>query len=57
VFFHASSTQSLTIWQHWFSSDTIGVIAIAPVLLELTSARELPSGGEIIEGGLYQSSN
>jgi signal transduction histidine kinase/CheY-like chemotaxis protein len=52
VFFHASSTPSLTIWQHWFSSDTIGVIAIAPVLLELTSARELPSRGEIIEGSL-----
>ena len=30
VFFHTSSAPPLTTWLHWFSSDAIGVIAIAP---------------------------
>jgi hypothetical protein len=30
VYFHSSATPVLTIWQHWFASDALGVVAIAP---------------------------
>ncbi len=52
VFFHTTAPP-LTIWQHWFTSDAIGVIAVAPLLLELFSAaRDPPSRGELFEGSL-----
>ncbi len=52
VFFHTTAPP-LTIWQHWFTSDAIGVIAVAPLLLELFSAaRDPPSRGELFEGAL-----
>ena len=52
VFFHTTAPP-LTIWQHWFTSDAIGVIAVAPLLLELFSAaRDPPSRRELFEGSL-----
>jgi signal transduction histidine kinase/CheY-like chemotaxis protein len=52
VFFHTTAPP-LTIWQHWFASDAIGVIAVAPLLLELFSAaRDPPSRRELFEGSL-----
>jgi signal transduction histidine kinase len=41
----------LTIWQHWVASNTIGFIAVAPLLIGLTAAlRQRPRSSELIEG-------
>ena len=51
--FHSTSTPLLTIWLHWFASDGLGIITVAPLLIELASARrDRPPLGEIAEGGL-----
>src|SRR5207237_1452318 len=43
----------LTTWQHWFASDGLGIITVAPLLIELASAwRDRPSLGELAEGAL-----
>ena len=53
VYFHSSSAPVLTIWQHWFSSDALGVLAIAPLLIGLASAmRDPPQMRELIEAAL-----
>jgi integral membrane sensor domain MASE1 len=53
AYFHSSSTPVLTIWQHWFASDALGVVAIAPVLIGLASAiRDPPRMRELVEGAL-----
>jgi len=50
IWFHSSATPALTIWRHWFTSDALGVVAIAPVLIGLASAiRNPPSTREVIE--------
>jgi len=49
--FHTSATPVLTIWYHWFASDAVGIITVAPLLIELSSAvRNPPPRNEIIEG-------
>ena len=41
----------LTIWHHWVASNTIGFIAIAPLLIGLAAARrQQPRGSELVEG-------
>ena len=51
VWFHQSSASALTIWHHWFTSDAIGIIAVAPLLIGLVfAARDRPMRGEIVEG-------
>jgi PAS domain S-box-containing protein len=53
AYFHSSATPVLTIWQHWFASDALGVVAIAPVLIGLASAiRDPPRMRELVEGAL-----
>src|SRR5258705_8500280 len=43
----------LTTWQHWFASDGLGIITVAPLLIELASAsRDRPSLSEVVEGVL-----
>jgi integral membrane sensor domain MASE1 len=50
ILFHNPATPALTIWQHWFASDALGVVAIAPVLIGLASAiRNPPPPREVIE--------
>jgi integral membrane sensor domain MASE1 len=45
------STTLLTNWQHWFASDLIGIIIVAPLVIGLTAAiRRPPSRSELIEG-------
>jgi PAS domain S-box-containing protein len=40
-----------TIWQHWFTSDVVGVISIAPLVIGLAEAlREPPPRNEMLEG-------
>jgi signal transduction histidine kinase len=50
---HSSTTPILTTWRHWFASDGLGIIAVAPLLIELASAsRDRPPLSELIEGSL-----
>jgi PAS domain S-box-containing protein len=51
VLFHGSTAPILTTWHHWFASDALGIVTVAPLLIGLASvAREMPSHSEIIEG-------
>jgi PAS domain S-box-containing protein len=49
--FHNSTTPALTIWYHWFTSDALGIITVAPLLIGLdSSARDPPPRREVVEG-------
>jgi signal transduction histidine kinase/CheY-like chemotaxis protein len=53
VLFHGSAASAPVIWLHWFSSDAIGIIAVAPLAIGLASlARNFPPRREIAEGVL-----
>ncbi len=52
-YFHGSTAPVLTTWQHWFASDALGIVTVAPLLIGLAAAaRERPPQGEVIEGSL-----
>jgi signal transduction histidine kinase len=41
----------LTIWQHWVASNTIGFIAVAPLLIGVAAGfRQRPQSRELVEG-------
>ena len=49
--FHSSEAQVLTIWQHWFASDALGILTVAPLIIGLASAvRDPPPRRELVEG-------
>ena len=49
--FHSSPASFLTIWQHWFLSDAIGIVTVAPLLIGLAAAvRDPPPHTEVSEG-------
>jgi signal transduction histidine kinase len=51
--FHSATTPILTTWYHWFASDALGIITVAPLLIELASAaRDRPPLSEVVEGAL-----
>lgn len=51
--FHGSMASSLTIWQHWFASDALGIVTVAPLLIGVASAaRDPPPQSEAIEGAV-----
>jgi len=53
VFFHASTASVSTIWFHWFASDALGTITVAPLIIGFASLlREFPPRREIAEGML-----
>jgi integral membrane sensor domain MASE1 len=53
VLFQGSTAPILTTWQHWFASDALGIVTVAPLLMALvTAARDPPPRNELIEGGL-----
>ena len=53
VLFHSSTASALTIWYHWFTSDAIGIMTVAPLLIGLFSAtRDPPPRREVLEGTL-----
>jgi PAS domain S-box-containing protein len=53
VLFHRSTASPAVIWLHWFSSDALGTIAVAPLAIALASlTRDFPPPREIAEGGL-----
>jgi PAS domain S-box-containing protein len=46
------TTPILTTWWHWFASDALGIISLAPVVIGAAAAlREPPPRNELIEGG------
>ena len=51
LYFHTSNAPILTVWQHWFASDALGIITVAPLIIEFSSAsRQLPSRRGFVEG-------
>ncbi len=49
--FHSPTAPLWTTWHHWFASDAVGIIAVAPLVIGLAEAvREPPPRNEIIEG-------
>src|SRR5258708_22146430 len=51
--FHSPTTPLWTTWEHWFASDAVGIITVAPLVLGLAeSVREPPPRKEIMEGVL-----
>src|SRR5712671_3547039 len=49
--FHSPTAPIWTTWLHWFASDVVGVITVAPLVIGLAEAvREPPPRNEIIEG-------
>ena len=51
VLFQSSAGSPPLIWLHWFSSDALGIIAVAPPAIGLASlARNFPPRREIAEG-------
>src|SRR5215813_7927821 len=52
-FFHGATAPIWVTWQHWFASDALGIIVVAPLLIEFASAaRDRPPMGELLEGAL-----
>ena len=51
--FQSTTASMTTTWQHWFASDGLGIITVAPLVIELASAfRDRPSLSELAEGVL-----
>src|SRR5882724_11188669 len=51
LYFHSPNVPILAIWQHWFASDALGIITVAPLIIELASAaRQPPSWRGSLEG-------
>jgi PAS domain S-box-containing protein len=52
--FHSSTASVPDIWLHWFASDAIGTITVAPLVIGLASltARDFLPRREIVEGAL-----
>jgi integral membrane sensor domain MASE1 len=51
VWFHSSTAPLLTTWYHWFASDALGIVTVAPLLIGFAfAARDPPPRSEIIDG-------
>src|SRR6201993_2380854 len=51
LYFHSPNAPILTIWQHWFASDALGIITVAPLIIAFASAaRRPPSRRGFVEG-------
>ena len=49
--FQGPSATMLTTWQHWFASDAIGIVIVAPLVIGISAAvRQPPPRIEIVEG-------
>src|SRR2546428_186291 len=49
--FHSPTAPLWTIWGHWFASDAVGIITVAPLMIGFAKAlRKPPPPNEIIEG-------
>jgi PAS domain S-box-containing protein len=46
-----STAPILTTWHHWFASDALGILTVAPLLIGIAAAvRDPPTHGELVEG-------
>jgi len=50
--FHNSSASILTIWQHWFASDAVGIVTVAPVVVGVAAAIRLPPPRSVLVEGI-----
>ena len=51
ILFHRSTAPVPTIWLHWVTSDALGTITVAPMIIALASLlRDAPPRSEIAEG-------
>ena len=51
--FHSPTVSMFTSWRHWFASDAVGIIAVAPLVIGLAAAaRDPPPRRELIEGAI-----
>ena len=49
--FHSPTVSMFTSWRHWFASDAVGIIAVAPLVIGLAAAaRAPPPRRELVEG-------
>jgi PAS domain S-box-containing protein len=49
--FHSPTAPLWTTWRHWFASDAVGIITVAPLVIGLAEAlREPPPPNRIFEG-------
>ncbi len=49
---HTSAAPVWITWEHWFASDAVGIITVAPLVIGLAEAvRDPPRRNEIMEGG------
>jgi PAS domain S-box-containing protein len=49
--FHSPTAPMWTTWQHWFVSDSVGIIAVAPLMIGLVQGlRKPPPPHESLEG-------
>ena len=49
--FHSPDASVFTTWWHWFGSDAVGIIAVAPLVIGLAGAARRPQGRrEFVEG-------
>jgi two-component sensor histidine kinase/integral membrane sensor domain MASE1 len=49
--FHSPTTPIWATWRHWFASDAVGIVAVAPLVIGFVKVlREPPPHKEIIEG-------
>ncbi len=52
-FLQGSTAPVTTTWYHWFASDGLGIITVAPLVIGLASAmRDPPPRAELIEGAV-----
>ncbi len=51
ILLHSATGPVFTTWQHWFASDAVGIITVAPLIIGFAAAvRDPPQRSEIIEG-------
>jgi integral membrane sensor domain MASE1 len=49
--FHSPEAPILTTWQHWFASDAVGIVTVAPLVIGFAAAlRHPPPRSELVEG-------
>ena len=53
VWFQGATVSAPTIWLHWFASDTLGTLTVAPLVIGLASLiRNVPAAREAAESAL-----
>jgi signal transduction histidine kinase len=49
--FHSPTGPMLITWRHWFTSDAVGIVAVAPLVIGCAAVfRDPPPRSEIVEG-------